>query len=240
MEAYDVGAYLGRGGFATVFRAIERSSGRTVALKVVDMAALEAAGVSASRLDREVALHAPLRHARVVECYGAFETSSPPGAAFAATTRRRRPLRCSCSSTAAAATCGPSSGAWAAWRSPPPRRSCARSSRASRVPPRGVAHRDLKLSNVLLGEGGAKICDFGVACATGAGECRTLCGTPNYIAPEVVAARAADGRIAVADGFATLECAGPRGGAARLKVSGDGLRPARAVLRLRPPGATAR
>ena len=74
-----MGAYLGRGGFATVFRAIERSSGRTVALKVVDMAALEAAGVSASRLDREVALHAPLRHARVVECYGAFETSSPPG-----------------------------------------------------------------------------------------------------------------------------------------------------------------
>ncbi|KAK7237383.1 Polo-like kinase [Aureococcus anophagefferens] len=341
MEAYDVGAYLGRGGFATVFRAIERSSGRTVALKVVDMAALEAAGVSASRLDREVALHAPLRHARVVECYGAFETSSPPGAAFAgddeapggrytvlvleycgggdlrALVRRLGRLE---EPAAAALLRQVLEG-------------------VAYLHAAGVAHRDLKLSNVLLGEGGAKICDFGVACATGAGECRTLCGTPDYIAPEVVARRepqtesvdlwslgprrrgrpwrtaalrrpstrrtstgrrarrgggvrarpparapgdrpsarealdsaflraagtwatrpfagwerdAALGaaarvarrqrpaplalgarafrcatrrqRIAVADGFATLECAGPRGGAARLKVSGDGLR----------------
>ena len=36
MDAFDVGAYLGRGGFATVYRAVERASGRTVALKVVD------------------------------------------------------------------------------------------------------------------------------------------------------------------------------------------------------------
>ncbi|KAH8090144.1 hypothetical protein JL720_6451 [Aureococcus anophagefferens] len=191
MEAYDVGAYLGRGGFATVFRAIERSSGRTVALKVVDMAALEAAGVSASRLDREVALHAPLRHARVVECYGAFETSSPPGAAFAgddeapggrytvlvleycgggdlrALVRRLGRLE---EPAAAALLRQVLEG-------------------VAYLHAAGVAHRDLKLSNVLLGEGGAKICDFGVACATGAGECRTLCGTPDYIAPEVVARR---------------------------------------------------
>ena len=186
-----MGAYLGRGGFATVFRAIERSSGRTVALKVVDMAALEAAGVSASRLDREVALHASLRHARVVECYGAFETSSPPGAAFAgdddapggrytvlvleycgggdlrALVRRLGHLE---EPAAAALLRQVLEG-------------------VAYLHEAGVAHRDLKLSNVLLGEGGAKICDFGVACATGAGECRTLCGTPNYIAPEVVARR---------------------------------------------------
>ena len=36
-----------------------------------------ALGLLGERLHSQVALHAPLRHARVVECYGAFETSSP-------------------------------------------------------------------------------------------------------------------------------------------------------------------
>ncbi len=52
----------------------------------------------------------------------------------------------------------------------------------------GVAHRDLKLSNLLLSKNDSvvKICDFGLACETldcdgSSVEHRTLCGTPNYI-----------------------------------------------------------
>ena len=73
MDAYDVGAYLGRGGFATVYRGVRRATGEAVALKVVDAAALERAGVDAARLDREVALHRACDHPRVVACRDAFE-----------------------------------------------------------------------------------------------------------------------------------------------------------------------
>ena len=54
---------------------------------------------------------------------------------------------------------------------------------------RGIMHRDLKLSNILLTEDKAvKIIDFGLAVqlSTNAEERETLCGTPNYISPEVI------------------------------------------------------
>ncbi|KAJ1926740.1 hypothetical protein IWQ60_003549 [Tieghemiomyces parasiticus] len=68
---------------------------------------------------------------------------------------------------------------------------------------RKVIHRDLKLGNILLTEDmKVKLCDFGLAtrfdqtttggdvlAMGGGGEPRTMCGTPNYIAPEIWARR---------------------------------------------------
>lgn len=54
---------------------------------------------------------------------------------------------------------------------------------------RGILHRDLKLSNILLADTGVvKIIDFGLAVQllNLEEERETLCGTPNYIAPEVI------------------------------------------------------
>ena len=57
--------------------------------------------------------------------------------------------------------------------------------------PRGVCHRDLKLENLLLAEVGdaasVKIADFGLAkrYAGGGAALSTICGTPQYVAPEV-------------------------------------------------------
>ena len=53
---------------------------------------------------------------------------------------------------------------------------------------KGIAYRDLKLENIVLGaDGYVKIIDFGFAKQLAEGELtRTLCGTPDYLAPECV------------------------------------------------------
>ncbi|GMH14033.1 hypothetical protein Nepgr_015874 [Nepenthes gracilis] len=63
----------------------------------------------------------------------------------------------------------------------------------------GVYHRDLKPENLLLdSHGNIKISDFGLSAWTpqGVSLLRTTCGTPNYVAPEVLSHKGYDGAVA--------------------------------------------
>ena len=52
---------------------------------------------------------------------------------------------------------------------------------------RNIIHRDIKLNNVLLSERmEVRLCDFGLAIENGIEGQKNICGTPNYIAPELL------------------------------------------------------
>ena len=60
---------------------------------------------------------------------------------------------------------------------------------------RGIVHRDLKLTNLLVSGDCIKIADFGFAVKIESNMTNTICGTPLYMAPEVLTHTMYDSRI---------------------------------------------
>lgn len=183
---------LGRGGMGVVLEAIEEPLGRRVALKVLPPELLTSASARA-RFRREAALAARLDHSGIATIYGAGVEGEHPWIAMRYVEGRTL-AQAIADARAAGARCALLPGG-AEERAPElVLAAClARVARALAAAHEvGVVHRDVKPSNVIVGESGEPVLvDFGLAIAedqdapslTRTGE---TAGTPAYLAPENV------------------------------------------------------
>lgn len=180
---YELGRMLGQGSFAKVYYGRDLRDGQSVAIKVIDKARLRRTEGMVEQLRREISIMRMVRHPNVVgirEVLASRERVfvvmeyARGGELFAKVSRGRltedAARRYFQQLVAAVGFCHS----------------------------RGVAHRDLKPENLLLDdEGRLKVTDFGLAALPEQlrqdGLLHTQCGTPAYVAPEVLRKRGYDG-----------------------------------------------
>jgi len=178
-------AAVGRGAIAEVVRARDEHTGRDVALKMLHGHLRESA-VVVERFRREVEIVRRLAHPHVLPIHELVEADGllflvmdyHPGGDLADRLARRGRLPTAEVTELARQLCGALAAAHRA----------------------GVVHRDVKPSNVLCGAGDhldLRLCDFGLAHmteASGLTVANAVLGTPEYMAPEVIADGQADPR----------------------------------------------
>lgn len=180
---YELGRVLGQGTFAKVYYGRDLRAGESVAIKVIDKAQLRRTEGMVEQLRREISIMRMVRHPNVVGIREVLASRARVfvvmeyargGELFAKVARGRltedRARRYFQQLVAAVGFCHS----------------------------RGVAHRDLKPENLLLDEEGRlKVTDFGLAALPEQlrhdGLLHTQCGTPAYVAPEVLRKRGYDG-----------------------------------------------
>src|SRR5262245_3008174 len=187
MVGQNVGKYkildkIGRGGMGTVYRAIDETLHRDVAIKVLN-AELNDPEV-AKRFRAEAITVARLSHPGIATIYELFEHEGEwlmvmefvRGETLESMVTRMGPL----SAQRAAELCMQTLAALAHAHS------------------MGVVHRDLKPANVMITENGAvKVMDFGIARVSGSEHLTNagfMMGTPAYMAPEQVRGGEVDAR----------------------------------------------
>jgi serine/threonine-protein kinase len=185
VDGYTVLSLLGHGGMGTVWKAIQASTNRPVAIKLMNAAALDSDRARA-RFAREVELAARLQHHNIARIYDSglrqgvyfYAMELVEGRPLDAFVRERKL----------------SEGQVLAVM----RRVCRGLQHAHL---KGVIHRDLKPSNILVDKQGQPlILDFGIAKAVSGDDLQTLtregevAGTPAYMSPEQVRGAVVDAR----------------------------------------------
>ena len=187
LEDFALGRELGEGLFGRVYLARTKSDLKVVALKVLYKESLEKENV-VEQLRREVEIHTRLRHRNIVRMYSYFHDKTkvflvleycPGGTLFDAL--RNAPNRRFDEPYAAGVM----------------RQLCSALAFCHRFQ---IVHRDIKPENILIGENGEiKLADFGWAVANRSNEQkmsrRTLCGTVDYLPPEMVEDNPYDERV---------------------------------------------
>ncbi|KAI9277004.1 kinase-like domain-containing protein [Phascolomyces articulosus] len=173
---FEIGRALGKGNFGQVYLAREKQSGFVVALKVLYKAELAKSKVE-RQLRREVEIQGNLRHPNILRLYGYFHDESRVFLILelAANGELYKELQAQGQFTEDVAA-----------------RYIAQMTNALLyLHSKRVIHRDIKPENLLLGlKGELKIGDFGWSVRTGVTDRRsTLCGTLDYLPPEIVEGR---------------------------------------------------
>jgi serine/threonine protein kinase len=170
---YRIVGELGRGGMGVVYRAVQETLERQVALKVI-LAGQAAGAEEVRRFLREAVTAAKLRHPNIVTVY---ELDVLDGIYYYTMEYIE----------------GQDLGRLVADGPLPPRRAVILALKVARALDhahgKGVVHRDLKPGNVILDEAGEPmVTDFGLALdlERGAGAAAYAAGTPYYMAPEQV------------------------------------------------------
>jgi aurora kinase len=181
LEDFEIGKPLGRGKFGKVYLARERRTKYVVALKVLSKSQLLKSGVE-HQLRREIEIQAHLRHRHILRMYGYFFDNkniylileySPGGELYKKLTARGR-----FSERTAAIFISDLSMAMKYCHS------------------KHVIHRDIKPENLLLGANNeVKIADFGWSVHAPTSRRNTLCGTLDYLPPEMVEGREHDEQV---------------------------------------------
>lgn len=170
---YRIIEQLGRGGMATVFKAYHANLDRYVAIKVLHPAFLEEETFQA-RFEREAKVVARLEHPNIIPVYDFSEHNGNPYLVMKyveGETLKARLKR---------APLSPEEGVKVIQ---------AVGDGLSYAHNQGILHRDVKPSNVMIGEDGQIfLTDFGLARIASAGESTIsndmMIGTPQYISPE--------------------------------------------------------
>lgn len=182
---YEIGKLLGCGAFAKVYHARHLTTGQSVAIKVINKNKIINTSLM-SNIKREISIMRKLRHPNIVKIFEVLATKAKifvvlefvkGGELFAKVAKGRFSEDLSRKYfhqlISAIGYCHS----------------------------RGVFHRDLKPENLLIDENGdLKVSDFGLSAvssqARSDGMLHTLCGTPAYVAPEILSKRGYDGSTA--------------------------------------------
>ncbi|XP_057453730.1 CBL-interacting protein kinase 2-like [Lotus japonicus] len=182
MQRYELGRLLGQGTFAKVYHARNLINGMSVAIKIIDKEKVFRVGMI-DQIKREISVMRLIKHPHVVELYEVMANKSKiffvieyvkGGELFGKISKGRLKLddarRYFQQLISAVDYCHS----------------------------RGVCHRDLKPENLLLDENGnLKVSDFGLSALAESkhqdGLLHTTCGTPAYVAPEVINRKGYDG-----------------------------------------------
>ncbi|EOO04382.1 putative aur protein kinase protein [Phaeoacremonium minimum UCRPA7] len=170
---FEIGRPLGKGKFGRVYLARERSSGFICALKVQYKSELQHGSGVEKQIRREIEIQSNLRHPNILKLYGHFHDSKRIFLIleFAAKGELYKHLR--------------KENRFPEWKAA---QYIAQMASALRYLHRKhVIHRDIKPENILVGiHGEIKISDFGWSVHAPNHRRATLCGTLDYLPPEMI------------------------------------------------------
>ncbi|XP_060520213.1 uncharacterized protein LOC132698260 [Cylas formicarius] len=180
---FDIGKPLGKGKFGNVYLAREKRSKCVIAIKVLFKSSIMESNIE-HQVRREVEIQTHLRHPNILRMYGYFHDESrlyfileyaPNGTVFAALNKSPNKRF---SEELSARYIAQVAGALLYCHG------------------KKVIHRDIKPENLLLGaKGEIKIADFGWSVHAPSSRRTTVCGTIDYLPPEMIRGQPHDEKV---------------------------------------------